>query len=234
MAKLATYTYGSNTWSPGDANLAVTFLNSLNCLLINVELLSEYNFQITFENGVILKAYGYGNPGSKLTVIDDSHEVTINQESCRNWGSKTITVVYSDKIFYFRIKNSAYNSSAQFLYEHIGDNRKLYSFVSGETGLTDQANICFYDYVTKCGYQRNVKTLTHSVPSGTVDFTKYSGVFSMNYFSNTGQEASMMFKVFDDPLLYACTTITKFQTITIDDKNYYTLSPNLLVELDSE
>ena len=56
----------------------------------------------------------------------------------------------------------------------------------------------------------------------------------MNYVSVSGQQMPMVFKVFDDPLLYACTTVTKFQTITIDDKDYYTLSSNLLIELDSE
>lgn len=213
MATVKKITYGTNNWDPDTATLKA-FLDSLNCSLIETELLSEYNLLITIDDIISLKYYGYGNPGAKISIIINGVETDITNIGGA-YGSKTIIVVCSDDFIY--IDYTDRSGCLYFCYEKINnENYYGYNTNSGallsDITLINMENNTQYKHGARLNYEYDVGYLEYAPDI---------------LFNELGTQRKL-----DDPNFIACTTVTAKQVITFNGKNYYSLSANVLVQMD--
>ena len=224
MAKMTTYTFGENNWNP-DASLSKAFFDSLNCPLLNTTIVNDYDFTIQFDDSIILKSYGYGNPGAKITIIDHENEMKIS-DFHGAYGSKTYTVIYTDSMFFLRYKGISFQYEGyDFIYEKI-DDKKIYGIEYGTS--MNISNLIYEDYIGRTKYQKNKPLITYSVSSGTIDYLDHDAFLVYNY----GDNRNPVKKILDDPNMLSTTTLTPRQTISFGGKNYYVLGPNSIVEIE--
>lgn len=228
MAKMQTYTFGENNWD-ADAALSKAFFDSLNCPIIDTQLVNEYDFTIQFDNSVILKSYGYANPGAHIAFIEHGVERSLYSYHGA-YGSKIYTVVYNDKIFYLKYKGISYSNEVfVFLYNRV-DNKKIYG-IQYDSNSANINTILYKDYNTDIPYTKNVCMLSNgSAPEGWIAYMDHDCISSFNSQANTEFDK----KLFDDPNFLA----TNFKTnevghiIQIGTKQYYMAGNHSIVEIE--
>ena len=192
------------------------FFNGLSASLIDASI-SEGNFVIDVNNDFTI-IFDFTN--DKITV--NSEDVTyIDTEA----GPYTITVGYSDTLFYLQL-NDSYSSGRRFgfIYE-IVNNSVLYAYKG--TGMTSTTVATFYsisDFTfTDTGSLLNYthgKRINGSVTVGYL-------MFAEDVLFNEGVRAMA------DSNFITCSTITADNVITFNSQNYYAVGPNTLLLMEN-
>lgn len=215
MAQVKKFTFGENNWN-ADAALFKSYIDSLECPIIETELLTEYNLKIVIDETITITSYGYGNPGAHLSIEIGGAEVA-NITTHGAYGSKTFIICCSEKFVFIKSRSASYGDPIYFAYEKIGD-RKLWGYsttsganISGVT-LNDIDSALQYKHGARLNYACEIDRL--------------------DYAADVLFDSSNI-KAFEDPNFVATTTVTVDEIVTFDSKNHFAVSPNVLAPLDS-
>lgn len=134
---------------------------------------------------------------------------------------QTITAIYNDSFLSFQLTDGSRRGI--FIYEKIDDNLAIYGYAgtawNQSHGFYNIEEVTCYDFSSRI--HSYSKILNYAAPSGYIDRTGNS-IFKGGY------------KFCDDINTIACSTITSNQTIIIDNKKYFAIGTNTLVEKDEE
>lgn len=193
--------------------------NSLNCSLLSVN--SSGNCDVSI--GSKIRIYSYN-------TIKDMDGNTLMSVDLGNWvNNVTYTYIYDNNNFIAIIDSSRSTQSSGgchsvliVIFQTIGNNHYYGAYVNNYTDATYNAPVenlqltCDADNLTY-NYR---KMLNFSAESDAILYTS-AGLFQ-----------SDLLKV-PDTGFYSCSDIPNYTTITINGNNYFALSKNLLIPLDS-
>lgn len=218
MATVKKITYGQAGWTP-DAAQGKAFFDSFNCPIIETALLDPEIFTVNIDNTILLTFDGRSSARVITATIDGVTTTIGANQTYQTYGSKTFIVACSESMFYMDL--DGYSSYLYACYEKIEDT-KLWGYLNENNSTRTLNNITLSNLNTSAQYKHGVR-LNYGTQIGYLDYTT-EALF------NSGDTQIEM----NDPNFIACTSVTAKQVITIEGKNYYTIGPNTLVELDED
>jgi hypothetical protein len=209
--------YGDVGWYDstdiGDAPIGKAFFDSLNCPLIETELINNYTFTINIDNTILLTL---DDSTSVARVTSTYDGVTTEIGYIQAAGNKVFTVTCSDTFLYIYFVD--YFPRPWYLcYEKIGDD-KYYGTRRDDSGLT-LSDIT----LTKLGTNETFihgKLLNYTVDVDCIDYLDNDILFSNGV------------KTLPDPNCIAISNSPVNSVITFNGYNYYTLSSNTAIQID--
>lgn len=138
-------------------------------------------------------------------------------------GSSTITVAYSDTLFYIwtHDENGSSGIGIYLVYEKTPDFTIYASPNNYISGFSSIQSHTFVDRYTGDEYKHS-GVLKYSREINSIDYTEDS------LFSTGGQ------RIIQDSNFISCSTIAQDSVVTFNGKNHYSVGPNILVSMDEE
>lgn len=217
MATVKKITYGTNDWTP-DAAQGKAFFDSLNCPIIETELLDPEVFTVNIDNTILLTFDGR-SANRVITATINGVTTTIgSNQTYQTYSVKTFIVACSETFFYMDFKGYS-NRYLYACYEKIEGN-KLWGYFNDGNSTILLNNLTLTDLDTNVQYKHGAR-LGYGVQPGYLDYTN-DVLFDP---AGTQKEA-------EDPNFVAITSVTAKQVLTFNGKNYYALSANVCALLD--
>lgn len=193
-----------------DSTVWANWFNSLDCSLISLDgtnIIIDNIFMIKLERLDYWPSVALYKDGTMIT----SRTVT---------GLSTITVAYSDTLFYIytRDQNGSTGVGIFLTYEKTSD-FQIYAY-GDITGHPNFQDYTFTDIITGNQYAHS-GVLKYTTDLNYIDYTE-DRLFS------SGQ------REFVDNNFLSCSTITPDSVITFAGKNHYSVGPNILVSIDED
>ena len=189
------------------------FFDSLNSALITSVTISGNYVLVEIDGAVTLKWNATASEAVKM-IYDGTESTVSGCNSVYPPRGETLTAVWSDDFIVIKsFDNYDTSDKITFIYEKISE--------SGYFGMINSLSlngVTMKNTDDGLNYNHNAR-LNYAAEVGKIDFT-------------TDMILQGGFKVFEDENFFACSTITADQVVTINGKNYYSLSPNILAMLD--
>lgn len=215
MAQVKKGYYAGRTW---DENTFKTFIDSMNCLL--VETSHEGYITTVNVNDVVTIEFGNG----KVVVIYNEQTVA-TYYILNGYNDFYITVACNDNLFYVQT-NCDYQSGRRFVFLYEKINNKDYFGYNGSENVGGRGwfsiqEITLTETSSNLTYNHS-STFNYACEAGYIDYASPECLFSAGYKTDV-----------EDTNFITSSTVALDQAITIAGKNYYAIGTNILVELDS-
>ena len=224
QAKKYYYTQDTRDWT-ANGYIFKNFIDSLNATICSATLEDERTVFLNIDNNVILKFY-FGSSTSDCSTyinINNGGDVRLfNGDGIRTCGSHDIRIIYSDTFFYLHFYGGAGPRIIWVCYEKISNNNYCGYASSGSVATKTISDLVFYDIETNLQYTHKQRLNYSKSIVDSLDFTNeclFSGSYVTNIISNE---------------LLACSTVPADSLISFGGKNYYSLSTNTLIEVETE
>lgn len=192
-----------------DSTIWANWFGSLGCSLVTID-----GTDIVIDNifTIRLQSVTYGYPG--VVLYKDGVSVASNTVA----GLSTITVAYSDTLFYVytRDQNGTTGIGIFLVYEKTPE-FQVYTYASS-TGHPNIQTMTFTDMVTGATYKH----------SGVLKYNTQPGY--INYTSDVLLIGSTRSHI--DPNFISCSNVNADSVITFGGKNYYSAGANTLIRMD--
>lgn len=196
-----------------------TFLNSLNCPLITSQSLSNKIITLDIDNTIQLVLNG--NSRYAIYVIDDTGTELTGGTFNTFRAYFNFTIYFTDTFFYLYFRDA--NSDKFFLvYEKISGKRYFGTTWADSTVSWLPINTLSFKQVENQSYYKYSKLLNYSCGLDNLDY-------SSNILFNSNDQVT---DIIDSNTL-TCSTVPTNNIFTFNGKNYYSIGPNTLVEVDS-
>lgn len=221
MAKLVQISYGEESWEGDrlagyDAAAGKSIFDSLNCPLIETELVNDYVFTVNIDNTVLLT---FDSSRSNCIVTSTYNGNTEEVGYIQAAGTKELLIIASDTFIGIEFQDY-YPRYWHLCYQKV-DGIPYYGFEEcGEyKDLVDLSNIPLRNLVGEPADYYMTNILQYKTDDDSIDYIKkgYIGfneqIENLNYISTSYKD---------------CRTI-----VTIDGRNYFMISNHIAVEIDS-
>jgi len=192
-----------------DSTLWADWFDSLDCSLVSLsgtDIIIDDIFMIKLERINYWPAVALYKDGTMIT-------------SSTVYGLSTITVAYSDTLFYIRTRDENSDGIGIFFVYEKTSAFTIYTYnTSTASGFQDIKNYTFTDI-------NNQNTYKHGAILNYAAQSQY-----INYCGDVLLQGTL--KSYGDPNFIACSTITPDNVITFGSKNYYAVGTNTLVRMD--
>lgn len=219
MAKLVQMSYGEESWdvSVGDASAGKAIFDSLNCPLIQTELISAYVFTVNIDDTVLLT---FDSSRSNHIVTSTYNEETSDVGYIQAAGTKEFTIVASNNFIAIEFQDY-YPRYWHLCYQKV-NGIPYYGFeeCSDLSDAKDISNITFYSLdggPQNPHYMSSI--LSYKTKYDSIDYIKKDYIFCNEPIEN--------------PNCISTSYKESNTIITIDGKNYFMISNHSAIEIDS-